>query len=55
MDEMIRVELDGMYRDYFEFEDVEKFAEAAVFFVRNGKSFRVSFTEEDEDDETRDQ
>ena len=54
---MIRIRLDNMYSDeYFDFETVEKFAEAAVFFVNNKKSFEVTFTnEEDKDNENGDQ
>lgn len=48
---MIKVELDGMYRDYFQFETAEEFAEAAVFFVKHKKAFSVSFDNEEENDE----
>ena len=54
---MIRVRLNCMFSDeYFDFETVEKFTEAAVFFVNNKKSFEVTFTnEEDKDNENGDQ
>ena len=51
---MIKVELDGMYRDDFQFKTAEEFAEAAVFFVKHKKSFSVSFDKEEEKDENGD-
>ena len=51
---MIKVVLNGMYSDYFQFETVEEFTEAAVFFVKHKKSFSVKFEEEDKDDENGD-
>ena len=51
---MIKVELDGMYSDDFQFETVEEFTEAAVFFVKHKKSFSVKFEEEDKENETGD-
>ena len=51
---MIKVELDGMYKDYFQFETAEEFADAAVFFVKHKKSFTVKFEEEEKNNENGD-